>query len=223
MKTMEQSKKTRNLLIMHYQEYPQLKIQDVLKFLYQSSFGCEHLVSSLEMVTEYISKEYAAVNHEGKQSIDQLDGDYSRVPLSYLNQGLSVKTFGKLFVASAKQEKNGLADLIQKIKIARTLVYEGVLPFSQNEFEDYIAKWEAKGYPAVHHSDIFRETYRPSYRVIANRYVTFLPLFAEIDKQIESGKGIITVECGSASEKTAFSKMLEDFYNHTIFDHLSFR
>jgi D-alanyl-D-alanine carboxypeptidase len=50
--------KTRLMLLEHYHKYPKLQIQDLFKFIYQSSFGCEHLVSSLEKATLYIAKEY---------------------------------------------------------------------------------------------------------------------------------------------------------------------
>ena len=40
--------RTRALLIGHYQAYPKLQIQDIFKFLFQSAFGCEHLVSDEE-------------------------------------------------------------------------------------------------------------------------------------------------------------------------------
>jgi len=217
MENVKQREKTRKLLLMHCQTYPQLDIQDIFKFLYHSSFGCEHLVSSFKTAVEYISKEYAAVCRKEEQSVETLDGDYSRVPLSYLKRGLSASTFGKLFVASAKEEKNGLKDLLHKIEVAKELAEEGLLPFSQAEFEEAAAVWEVKGYPAIHHSSRFRETYQPSYRVIANRYIPFLPLFAEIDKRLEEGKAIVAIEGGSASGKTTLSRLLEDIYECTVF------
>ena len=99
---MKQSEKTRNLLIKHYQKYPRLQTQDILKFLYQSAFGCEHLVSSLEMAINGIRKEYGNLTHGVAECIDELDGEYSRVHLSCLNGGLDAETLGKLFTASAK-------------------------------------------------------------------------------------------------------------------------
>ena len=50
--------KTRLMLLEHYHKYPKLQIQDIFKFIYQSSFGCEHLVTDLVGATEYIKKEY---------------------------------------------------------------------------------------------------------------------------------------------------------------------
>ncbi len=214
---MEQKKRTRELLILHYQTYPKLQIQDIFKFLYQSSFGCEHMISSIENVTNYIFTEYESICNHSESDVEQLDGDYCRVPLSYLNRGLSADTFGKLFFLSAKKEEKGRDNLIQKIKIAKEIVSENLLPFSKEEFEKAVEEWEEKGYPAVHHSEIFRESYQPSYRVIAKKYIKFLSLFAEIDQRMKKGNVTFAIEGGSAGGKTTLSGMLTDIYDCTLF------
>ena len=214
---MEHKGKTRSLLIHHCQAYPKLGIQDVFKFLYQSAFGCEHLVSSAEAAAESIAKEYDGICREDACTIEPLDGSYSRVSLSWLNHGLCADTFGKLFAASAKQEANGWTNLLQKLEAARELVREGLLPFSQTEFEHAAAQWEKKGYPAIHHSELFRVTYKPAYRVAANEYVPFLPLFAELDRRLAEGRVIAAVEGGSASGKTTLSHLLTGIYDCTVF------
>ena len=33
---------TKSYILNQFQTYPQLELQDLMKFLYQSSFGCEH-------------------------------------------------------------------------------------------------------------------------------------------------------------------------------------
>ena len=70
---MDKREETRQSLIEHYRTYPKLQIGDILKFLYQSSFGCEHLISSLDTVTDYIAKEYNAIQGESKINIGIMD------------------------------------------------------------------------------------------------------------------------------------------------------
>lgn len=173
---MERSEKTRRLLLLHAQKYPKLEIRDVLKFLHQSAFGCEHLVSSLENATAYIKQEFATVSPTENEQIELLDGSYSRVPLSCLHKGVSAELLGKLFFDSAKKEPNGLNDLENKLIVAKSLAQEGVFPFSFREFEEAIEKWKADDYPAVRHSEAFRANYHPAYRVIANEYLPVLSL-----------------------------------------------
>ena len=214
---MSPTEMTRKLLILHYQTHKKLQIEDIFKYLYQSTFGCEHMISSLENVIARITKEYDNICFDNNFEIEQLDGTYSRVPLSYLNKDLSINTLSKLFFLSSKKETAKTEALIQKLKIAKDLVNEKLLPFSKDDFEKAVEEWALIGYPAVHHSDIFREEYQPSYRVISNDYITFLPLFIEIDKRLAKGNVKIAIEGGSASGKTTLSKMLTDIYDCTIF------
>ena len=214
---MEQNEKTRETLMIHCRTHPDLQVQDIFKFLYQSSFGGEHMVSSCEKVTAYIKEEFERGVADIHPYVEPLDGDYSRVGLSYLNLGLSAETLGRLFFLSAKKEEDGKAQLIKKLDVAKALVNEKRIPVSSSDFEKETARWEADGYPAVHHSEIFRKKYAPSYRVIANRFVPFLPLFTEIDKRLSTGAVKVAVEGGSASGKTTLGKVLEEIYGCTVF------
>ena len=211
------NERTCKLLITHCQTYPKLQIQDLFKFIYQSSFGCEHLISSEETVTEYIQKEYDSVSHHSEATIESLDGDYCRVPLSYLDQGLHADTLGRLFFLSAQKEPNGKEELLLKLQAVKDLICRKLLPFTLEEFEKAVKEWETHGYSAIHHSEIFRETYHPSYRVIASKYIPFLPLFAELDKRLETGTVKVAIEGGSASGKTTLSRLLADLYHCTVF------
>ena len=213
---MKKSEKTSDLLIEHYREYPCLQIADIFKYLHQSAFGCEHAVSSLQKATDNIYKEYDRSAQNGTQDLDMLDGSYSRVHLSYLTRGLSVQTLAKLFFASAKNEEDGVSQLEMKLDIAKKLVANQELPFSPSEFESEVAKWRALGYPPIHHSDAFRESYKPSYRVISNKYIPFLPVFAKIDEALKDREIIVAIEGGSASGKSTLGDILCELYDCTV-------
>ena len=208
---------TRALLTEHYKRYPQMQISDIFKFIFQSSFGCEHMVASEELAINNIKREYAEMITERALLVEKLDGDYSRVDLSYLDKGLSAEALGKLFCLSANIERDGAEKLAKKLMAARSLVSEGVLPFALEDFEKELSRWSSDGYPAVHHSDSFRKAYKPAYRVIANKYTVFLPLFAEIDKRLAVGEVVLAIDGGSASGKTTLSKLLENIYDCNVF------
>lgn len=50
-----------------------------------------------------------------------------------------------------------------------------------------------------------------------NRYVTFLPLFAEIDKALTKGPFTVAIEGGSASGKSTLADILTSLYDCNIF------
>ena len=208
--------KTRQNLIQYYQNYPNLQAEDIFKYLFQSAFGCEHLVSNEDAALNYIEREYATLSQTENPKIEPLDGDYSRVYLSHLNAGLTPKTLAKLFCLSAKKEEDGLALLEEKTEVARELVTSGVLPLDADVFHQKLATWKELGYPAVHHSEAFRTAYKPAYRVIANRYVAFLQVFAQIDKLLARGRTTASIEGGSAGGKTTLASVLQEVYDCNV-------
>ena len=210
---MSKNLRTRRLLLEHYQKYPKLQIQDIFKFIFQSSFGCEHMITSLDFVIDYIIKEAENTKQKDSCIIEQLDGSYSRVHLSCLKNGLCACTLGKLFYASAKKEDKGLENLIQKLDVIKDLILEGLLPFSIEDFNSKLNEWSIKSYPALHHSNIFREEYNPSYRVIADKYIPFISLFTEIDKILEKSSAVIIINDKNLNKAQTLIDTLLEIYN----------
>ncbi len=168
---------TSEQIIRHYKKYPKLEIIDLFKYLYQSSFGCEHHISSPERVLEYINSELTKVEKQ-EWMVDALDGNYSRVHLSSVMNNLTPEILAKYFSMSAKNEQNGKAALIKKVNVARDMIKEGLLPFSISDFDLMLDKWQKADYPPIHHSDSFRREYAPAYRVIANDFLPLLYSYA---------------------------------------------
>ena len=208
---------TKQKLIQHYKRYPDLQVEDIFKYLFQSAFGCEHLVSNQEAALAYIKREYETVSKTSKAFAEPLDGEYSRVYLSCLNEGLAPETLARLFCLSAKKEEDGMVSLEKKIEVAKELVEGGELVLDKNEFIQKLATWQSLGFPAIHHSEAFRASYKPAYRVVANRYVLFLPLFTKIDKLLAKRTTIVAIEGGSASGKSTLADILKEVYSCNVF------
>ena len=207
---------TSSALSSHLKKYPLLKPRDIFKFLYHSVFGCEHMISSPESVVDYIKEEFKNISSK-KDLVEPLYGNYSRVNLDILNNGLRPETLGKLFYLSAKKEKGTLNDLKEKISVLKELVANGNTPFSEEEFNNELCLWESEGYPAIHHSKEFRQNYHPSYRVISNDLIKLLPLVCEIDKKSKDGNVILAIEGSSASGKSTLGNLLKDIYDCNLF------
>ena len=213
---MTQNERTRELLAMHCQRYPKLQIQDIFKYIYQSSFGCEHMISSLDTAAGRIEEEEKSITSMRYDYFDDLDGEYIRFHMNCPELRLASATLGKLFFTSARKE-DGQSKLLQMLAVTRELVREGVLPFSSDELEAAIKQWEADGFAPVHHSQEFRREYNPSYRVISRRYEKFLPLFAAIDESMAKKQTVVAIDGKSASGKTTLGEILRNIYDCTIF------
>ncbi len=163
-------KTTRELLAEHYKAYPELEIVDIFKFIFQGVCGCEHFVTDKARAEEYIRRELEKAP-AGEPKIEPLDGDYSRVHLSCIGERLSCEALARAFCASARAELNTEQKIRERLDIARAMIAEGALPFSSREFDASVSAWAQSGYCAVHHSDTFREKYKPAYRVIHNEFL----------------------------------------------------
>lgn len=99
---MNSDNQTRAFLLAHCQAYPRLELTDLFKALYQSACGCEHLVGDASAAAAYITDEAASCKPHSGAVIEPLDGEYVRVHLDILKDGLNADTFARLFACSAE-------------------------------------------------------------------------------------------------------------------------
>lgn len=205
----------RDLIIKHARRYPALMPRDLFKLIYQSAYGCEHLLSDKGLAVERIASERAAVKDGTPQDIEPI-GDYCRVGLSSSATELSSETLGALFCLSASRDERGSEKLEEGIGALTELVEAGEIAVERGLFFSELSAWCEAGFPAISHSEKFRREYSPSYRVISKRYVPFIPLLARIDKMLESGSVRLAIEGGSASGKSTLGALLEEIYGCTL-------
>lgn len=204
-----------NELIQYGADYPLLQPRDLMKYLFHSCFGCDHMVSNDAPVEERIQAEWECLG--GKALTEYLPGGkYARVHLGWLGQGLSANTLAQLFRLSARREENAAVALEDLLAQARAMVSQGMFGFDEAVYATELESWQAAGYPAIHHSEAFREAYKPAYRVVDAKFAPFLPLLAKIDAGLAVGRLRLAIEGGSASGKTTLGAMLADIYGCAV-------
>ena len=82
---------TEQFLLEQYIGHPASQLQDLRKALYQSVFGCGHLITDTSAAAEGIRRE-AAEAGPCSRGIEALDGPWSRVHLGVLADGLTPET-----------------------------------------------------------------------------------------------------------------------------------
>jgi len=93
------------------------------------------------------------------------------------------------------------------------------LPFDAAEIDNFIEVWAESGRPPFRHSEIFRETYNPAYRVVKNEFCRILPLLTKIDNklaQIEAAQVIVAIDGDAAAGKSAFADLLKQIYQCNV-------
>ena len=203
-------------------QYPALETQDLVKALYQATFGCGHLISDPEMGRKWLRDEMEQCTLPASDSCPPLVeslGSYSRVHLQTARtQGLSPDTLFALFALSAQENSGRMDDFQQQLKLLEQTAENNQLPLPLPKVQAYLAEYKAQGCPAARHSPAFRQAYAPAYRVIRSEYTPFLPVFTLIDRLMMANKPItIAIEGGSASGKSTLGQLLMQIYDCSLF------
>lgn len=201
--------------------YPALEIQDLVKALYQSEFGCGHLISDPQKgLARLIEELHTCPQPEPLPPLVEPLGDaFCRVHLQAAAAcGLSAQTLFRLFELSAAEPSGNMEAFLSQLDTLEALAQAGRLPLSASEAHDFLAGYRRAGCPATHHSEAFRRSYAPAYRVIRADYARFLPLFAAIDKLIAGDAPVtVAIEGSSATGKSTLAALLARIYDCNVF------
>ena len=157
-----------SLIRMHVERRPLLQAVDVYKLIYQGVFGVGHILG--EGALRRLELEVSGLKM-GEQPDEPLvepvsaDGSIVRVNLRpYMRRRLPLEG---LFSAMMKTEPvNDAGEFIRAWNIFKELVHIRRLNFDLDEIDELSQGLDREHIPTRHHSRNYRETYRPSYRVV---------------------------------------------------------
>ena len=156
----------RAILIAHAKRYPLMQPTDAVKLIYQNEFGGGHLIRDEEACLNYLRREYADLEKDPTAPMyEDIGNGIVRVNLAAVREE-DLEQLGQDFIASAAKHKGTLDSFLNKLEVLQTLTTEGVFAFDLDALNAYLSEYKAAGYPAVSHSEQYRQAYKPSYRVI---------------------------------------------------------
>ena len=164
------------LLDRHLRRYPRMDLADIYKLLHQAAMGPEHAARDPAGARARLESEIAQLAESGPQEqlVDVIspDGSLARIHLRpYLAAGHPLEALTEAFVETARSHLGASDKLAKFCGCLGDLAAADGIPFSREEVESYFAAIMERGYPVVHHSQAYREAYRPAYRVVALEYL----------------------------------------------------
>lgn len=192
----------RSILEEHLRRYPEMQPQDLVKLLYQNEFGCGHMIQNPEGFLDYIRQEaqgvQAAADSTDPDAYTVSIGDgFYRVDLTSVSSGhLSAEALAAACLYTARTTNGSKEAFEKKLKTLEELCCEGCLP----SVDAYLLAYRAAGCPAVHHSDRFRDNYKPAYRVVSRTGLQLLKALQAADACIrKTGHAVLAIDgnCGS--------------------------
>jgi len=215
----------RVLLVRHFNLYPRMQIQDMVKLVYQNEFAGGHLIEDEEKALQRLQDELRyleqiAPDREITNNVfEDIGNNLCRLHLAALKRhNISPNTINRLFISTANSIHGSIESFEGKLDVLRQCCKEGQLPFPLEELEAYLSSYKEKGYPPISHSEAYREAYFPAYRIVRSEYCDFFELFCKIDSLMKVKDRVnVAIDGNCGAGKTTLSLLLGDIYDCNIF------
>lgn len=176
---MERNLRLQQILLSHMHRYPAWNVQDIYKLAHQATLGSEHAVSDRAHTSLQLEEE---ISHLSGEMIDPLidpisvDGGIVRVHLRpYAHLKFPSGVLLEAYMQTASRFR-GSTDILEEYLVQiEELAQFSYLNVEQASLEEFFSLMRKGGFPAVHHSKAFKQTYNPAYRVIARANLPILP------------------------------------------------
>ncbi|MCC7547236.1 MAG: hypothetical protein IT532_05690 [Burkholderiales bacterium] len=159
------------LLGQHLQRYPLMQLEDIYKLLHQAALGAGHAVSNRDAALAALESECRSLVAAPEEPlVDRIspDGRLARVYLRpYIAREHAIGALADAFVRTPQVCPAAPDKLARFCACLGDLAEAGGIAFTRAQVSTWFDDIAAQGYPAVHHSQAFRDAYRPAYRVVA--------------------------------------------------------
>lgn len=164
-------KELERVLRFHAARYPKMESTDAVKLIYQNEFGGGHLIRNSQAVLSYLQSEYDRTAPDPfVPAWEEIGNGILRINLAALPKS-KLSWLGEAFLRSAANHRGSMERFLNKLDTLHQLTAEGVFSFDTAQLEAYLAEYKKAGYPAVSHSQAYRDAYRPAYRIILKEFL----------------------------------------------------
>ena len=194
-----------DILRAHWARYPLMEPQDAVKILYQRAFGTGHMVDSREGALKRLREEMALVQKDPATPLfESIGADLTRMNLAS-PEFPALETAAGMFYASARMSRN---QRFEKELDQLERLWPECAPF--------IAAYRANDCPPPGHSEMYREAYRPAYRVVLAKFQRLMDVFRAIDRHSDSSSVLVAIDGRCGSGKSSLSQLIASVYGAMV-------
>ena len=183
--------------------------RDVAKLCYQAAMGAEHLLMDISAAKRYFEAEFEATETRDCQLFECLSDDVCRIDLgAWKKTGMPKEWLFNMFVGTATVSRGGRAVLEKYFADADEVICEIGANFSSEDWRIFAEKYRAEGMPPVHHSEAYRESEHPAYRIIDRAFLSCLPVLMAAGAVDSDLVKVIAIDGRAASGKSTLAGKL---------------
>jgi hypothetical protein len=155
----------------HLQQRSGMGLQDVYKLLYQGILGPEHIIDSAEHFTVRLRSEWENIPQGPIESlVEPIHPDEKLVRINlrpYRAAGGSLEQLTEVCLETSWQNFQGVKDL-QEVwsRLAHYFIENHLYSFTNQDVQNFTRWLKENDFPTVHHSENYRQIYRPAYRLV---------------------------------------------------------
>jgi hypothetical protein len=153
---------------------PKLEIQDLYKLTYQAAMGNEHMMSNVDRLRKFLDNELNAVDSSSSEPLIEYltsDSSIARINLRpFKAQKGNPEKLIEIMIKTASAIMPSIVTLCSFWNDIELMAVDRLIPFNKQDLRKYFTTMEKQNFPAVHHSKIYNESYKPAYRIIAGKY-----------------------------------------------------
>jgi len=170
----------RRIIRSHSVRYPLIRPSDIYKLIFQAAMGSAHRVRSIDSAREHFKEEISSIRSGPVEPVVDIiahDGSISRINIRpYLRAGYNPEKLIGMFARTAEEFTGSTEILELYCRWLLRMNADGLLSANIEGIDQYLTEMAESGYPAVHHSSVYRNAYSPSYRVIASAFIRELDI-----------------------------------------------
>ncbi len=173
--------------------------QDLAKLCYQAAFGAEHLLTDPSAAERAFYKEFEMVSPSDEPLTEPIAIGTVRVNLAaWKAHGMDRAWLWYLFSHSAVPL--GMQEPVCEDYVRRAMA---LVPAATEYLTDYVRR----GMPSLHHSDVYRASEKPSYRLVDGNLAPLIPVLAAI---AEKRPRVIAIDGRAAACKSTYAAYLAE-------------
>lgn len=210
--------KLKQTVLEHIKKYPEIELQDILKMLFQNEFGPKHLAENEIECFKSLSTEINSIDYnENEELFEDIGCDALRLNLKAIPVGTDLNYINKIIVNSASEFCGTNEKLVVKFGLLVVMAENQEIPFDIERVRDETNAFAKNGFKPISHSEVYKQNYSPSYRVISKKYKELVETVIAL-RNLDFNKKhiVISIDGNSASGKSTLAENLANLLNGEV-------